>query len=621
VTVVVGTAGHIDHGKTTLLRALTGMDADRLPDEKRRGLTIDIGYARAAPDDGDVIDFVDVPGHDKLVGNMLVGAGEIDACLLVVAADDGPKAQTLEHLALLDALRIDVGVIALTKTDRVPPERVDAVRDELAMLLAETTLADAPIVPVSAQTGEGLVALKVALATLRDTLAGSETRRSAGSRLAIDRVFSIKGFGAVVTGSARGAPLVNGQRLGVMPGDGAARIRGIQVHDQDVGLGPTGGRVALNLSGIDHTDLRRGHVLVDADTELVASRRLLVALDRPVELTTEGARPAWPPRDGAGARVHLATDQCAASLGRGGRDNVVLGAGSAIAMLRLEREVAVAGGDRFVLRQPHPAGLLAGGVVLDPNPARGASRKRQTPLRLQHLDTAVRAGEPSAIEAALTDLHGIRRQGEGVAIAEDVRASLGTDAIDAVTAAYATIKDRAGLALAELRRVLASASRRHAGASADSDEVAADDVIGQLIDEGVIERDGDLVRLRGHAPAGVDPIATAAAERLVSLLDVLAPPALSAATTTSGCEASAVRELEREGRIVIVDDDLAWSRDAYDALASTALTLAREAPMTPAALRDATGTSRKYVMALLEDLARRGVLARTPTGHVPGPRA
>ena len=623
MTVVIGTAGHIDHGKTTLLQTLTGMDADRLPDEKRRGLTIDIGYARAAPDEGDVIDYVDVPGHDKLVGNMLVGVGEIDACLLVVAADDGPRAQTLEHLALIDALHIDAGVIAITKADRVSADRVGAVRDALVPLLASTTLADAPIVAVSAHSGDGIDELKNALAMLRDAIATRATGRSAGSHLAIDRVFSIKGFGAVVTGSSRGAPVAIGQRLRVLPDGGQARIRGIQIHDRDAEVGPSGGRVALNLGGIDHAELRRGQVLVGDGTDLVASSRMLVALEQPRAFTADGVSSPWPPRDGTEARLHLATDQCIARLGRGGRDEVVVGTGAAVAMLRLEREIAAASGARFVLRQPHPAGLLAGGIVLDPDPTRGASRKRQTPLRLERLEAAVRAGESVAIEAALTELHGIRARPDrkGVAVAEDVRASLAGVAIEAVTTAHAATTDRAGLALAELRRVVAGASRRHATVPADTAQVAAADVIDVLIDEGALDREGDTVRLPGHAPAEADAVASAQAEHLVSLLDVPAPPALSAATATSGCEPGTIRELEREGRIVIVDDDLAWSREAYDALEATALALARNAPMTPATLRDATGTSRKFVMALLEDLARRGVLTRTPAGHVPGPRA
>src|SRR5262245_28932878 len=216
MTVVVGTAGHIDHGKTTLLRALTGIDADRLPEERRRGMTIDVGYAHLALDDGTEIDFVDVPGHDKLVGNMLVGAGEVDAALLVVAADDGPRAQTLEHLALLDALGIAVGIAVVTKADAVDAERRAAVATEVDALLGTTSLAGAPVLVASGTTGEGLDDVRAALIALRDRVPTPDRPAS----LAIDRIFAVKGRGVVVTGTLRGGPLATGDPLRIVPGDG-----------------------------------------------------------------------------------------------------------------------------------------------------------------------------------------------------------------------------------------------------------------------------------------------------------------------------------------------------------------------------------------------------------------
>src|SRR5262249_2409646 len=202
MTVVIGTAGHIDHGKTTLLRALTGIDADRLPEERARGMTIDVGFAHLALDDGTELDFVDVPGHDRLVGNMLVGAGEIDAALLVVAADDGPRAQTIEHLELLDALAIRDGLAVVTQAEAVPAERVAEVVAEVAALLASRTLAGSPVVAASAVSGDGLESVLSELVRLRDRVGIANL--SAGARLAIDRVFAIRGRGTVVTGSLRG---------------------------------------------------------------------------------------------------------------------------------------------------------------------------------------------------------------------------------------------------------------------------------------------------------------------------------------------------------------------------------------------------------------------------------
>ncbi|HEY8988905.1 MAG TPA: GTP-binding protein, partial [Candidatus Limnocylindrales bacterium] len=212
MSVVVGTAGHIDHGKTTLLRALTGIDADRLPEERRRGMTIDVGYAHLALPDGGVLDFVDVPGHDRLVGNMLVGAGEIDAALLVVAADDGPRAQTIEHLELLDGLAIADGLVVVTKTDAADAERVDEVVSASRELIATTSLAGVPVIGVSATTGAGLDGLRDALVSLSARVL-ARGLPGGPSRLAIDRVFRIKGRGLVVTGTLRGDALSVGASL------------------------------------------------------------------------------------------------------------------------------------------------------------------------------------------------------------------------------------------------------------------------------------------------------------------------------------------------------------------------------------------------------------------------
>src|SRR4051812_38282524 len=282
MSVVVGTAGHIDHGKTTLLRALTGIDADRLPEERRRGMTIDIGYAHMELPDGTEIDFVDVPGHDRLVGNMLVGAGEIDAALLVVAADDGPRAQTVEHLALLDALQVGHGVVAVTKADVAGPNRTDDVVAGTRRLLEGTSLAGSPVLAVSAPDGSGMDALRSALVDLRDRVARENHGRSPGarSRLAIDRVFTVKGRGVVVTGTLRGRPLAAGTTLRLVPGDRSVRVREIQVHGNAVPAADPG-RTALNLAGIEGADLHRGLVLTD-DPGVLSSDRLLVRLATPL---------------------------------------------------------------------------------------------------------------------------------------------------------------------------------------------------------------------------------------------------------------------------------------------------------------------------------------------------
>ena len=252
MTVVIGTAGHIDHGKTTLLRALTGIDADRLPEERRRGMTIEVGYAHLAFGDGAVADFVDVPGHEKLVGNMLVGAGEIDAVLLVVAADDGPRAQTIEHLGLLDALGLTDAVVAQTKVDVVAddPDRLAERSRAIRVLVDRTSIVGSPIIAVSGVTGEGLDELRSELRSVVDRVATrTATERGHPARIAVDRVFTVKGRGTVVTGSLRGGPLSVGDSLDVRPGQGRLRIRELQVHNGRVERLDGGGRVAMNVVG------------------------------------------------------------------------------------------------------------------------------------------------------------------------------------------------------------------------------------------------------------------------------------------------------------------------------------------------------------------------------------
>src|SRR5689334_9677798 len=283
MTVVIGTAGHIDHGKTSLLRALTGIDADRLPEERARGMTIDVGYAHLTLADGSELDFVDVPGHDRLVGNMLVGAGEIDAALLVVAADDGPRAQTREHLELLDALGISTGLAVVTKIDGVETGRADEVVAAVRELLGETSLAGAPVLAASSVTSDGLDAVRQALVAVRDRVLVGLRAEAGPARLAIDRVFAVRGRGTVVTGTLRGAAVERGAVLRVVPGsaDAAVRVREIQVHGRAVDrAGP--GRTALNVAPIgDESILERG-VTLTADPSVVASDRMLVAIRRAV---------------------------------------------------------------------------------------------------------------------------------------------------------------------------------------------------------------------------------------------------------------------------------------------------------------------------------------------------
>ncbi len=614
MTVVIGTAGHIDHGKTTLLRALTGIDADRLPEERRRGMTIDVGYAHLDLPDGSTLDFVDVPGHDALIGNMLVGAGEVDAALLVVAADDGPRAQTREHLELLDALGVADGLAVITKIDAVEAARVAEIVAAVEVLLARTSLAGAPVVAVSAVSGEGLDRLRAELLSLRERVSprAHDPAAVSGARLAIDRAFSVRGRGLVVTGTLRGT-IARGDVVAIEPGGGRARVREVQVHDRAVERS-TGGRTALALVGLDPELAHRGRVVLGGSADVRPTDRLLVALRAPVAWTAAGER-SQSPRPGEVFRLHIGTDQADGRVLRPGSVTVAVGDES-VHLLRLDRHVAAATGDRFSLRRPSPLGTAAAGRVLDPEPPRGPARRRMTADRIGLLhaarDRATRA-------AARLELHGALAGEGGIQAAADVRDALGAAARSAVASHHAASSDSPGLPLAELRPIIARAARRLTALEPATAAILADRVVADEIEAGHLARAGDRVREAGRAEAVPDTLARAM-DRLEAALTVPAPPPLSEAARAAGCPAEGVQALATVGRIVRLEADLAWATSEFERLASLALAMSRSGPLNPAAFRDATGTSRRYVLALLEEFDRRGILRRTDAGRVPGPR-
>lgn len=632
MTVVIGTAGHIDHGKTALLRALTGIDADRLPEERRRGMTIDVGYAHLRLADGTDIDFVDVPGHDRLIGNMLVGAGEIDAVLLVVAADDGPRAQTLEHLALLDGLQVDLGIVALTKVDAVEPERVAEVDRLVRAMLAGTALAAAPIVPVSAIDGGGVAELLAGLTELRDGVLARFAGRSEADpvRLAIDRSFVIKGRGTVVTGSLRGGRLERGALLRLVPGDRLVRARELQVHGGPVAALAGGGRVALNLASIEADELPRGAVLT-TDPQVQASPALVTLV---AAAGRDAERPGVAP--GAVLRLHLGTGQVQATVGRGRADLVTLPDGRQVVRFRLARPIAVAAGDRFVLRRGGPSGTVVGGRVLDPQPPVGPSRRRIT----AELVAGLALGDLMGQARALIALHGVLDPSQlaqlapslghdsaalgaialaGVLLAEPIAGALAAEGLNAVQQQWGATA-ASGLSLAELRTRLVRLLHRLATVDERRAGQIVDDLLAGLVADGRLARSADRIHEPGRS-AERPPALAAAMDRLERALATPAPPALGDALRASGCPPDGLRILESEGRIVRLAGDLAYAAGTYRQLAGAALAMARGGALTPAAFRDATGTSRKYVLAILEDLDRRAILRRGPDGHLPGPRA
>jgi len=375
--VIVATAGHIDHGKTLLVGKLTGMDTDRLPEEKARGISIDLGFAHAELD-GALVSFVDVPGHERFIRSMLAGVCAIDAALLVVAADDGVMPQTLEHVAILELLGVTHGVVAVTKRDRVSPERVEAVAREVRALLASTPLASYAIVPVSSVTGEGLAELRGALARV----AGQATRaRAEGQnfRLAIDRAFTIAGTGTVVTGTVFNGTVAVGDRLVLSPRGHAVRVRGIQVHGHAVERAQAAQRCALSLVGADAAMAARGDWLVDAAVHAPTRR-----LDARVRLLAAESRPLahWTP-----VHVHLATVDVLGRVAIPNSGSIAPGQ-SALVQLVLERPIGALRGDRFVLRDVSARRTLGGGTVLDPF---AAPRRRAIPARLAELAALERA--------------------------------------------------------------------------------------------------------------------------------------------------------------------------------------------------------------------------------------
>ncbi|MEZ4508085.1 MAG: selenocysteine-specific translation elongation factor, partial [Thermomicrobiales bacterium] len=348
-TFVVGTAGHVDHGKSSLVRALTGANPDRLAEEQLREMTIDLGFAELTTPGGNRIHLVDVPGHERFVRNMLAGAGGIDAAILVIAADDGPMPQTREHLAILDLLGISHGVVALSKADLVDSEWLDLVVDSTRGLLDGTALANSEIVPVSSITGMGLDDLQSALDRMLSRFERPVAAQPA--RLPIDRVFTMSGFGTVVTGTLTGAPISVGDRVDLLPGGQAARIRGLQSFGRAVQRALPGSRVAVNLAGVDVTDLTRGDVLTLPGTMEPAMRmdvsvRLLETCERSLEHNDEVIVFSGAAEVPARAAM-LDGDRLEA-----GRDGWV--------QLRLARPMVAHPGDRFILRRPSPPETIGG---------------------------------------------------------------------------------------------------------------------------------------------------------------------------------------------------------------------------------------------------------------------
>ncbi|MGB4114955.1 MAG: selenocysteine-specific translation elongation factor [Polaromonas sp.] len=389
---IVGTAGHIDHGKTSLVKALTGVDTDRLKEEKERGITVDLGFAYLSNNGHQSIGFVDVPGHERLVRNMLAGATAIDYVLLAIAADDGPMPQTREHLAILDLLGLTQGVVVLTKCDLVEHSRVDAARNEIADMLRDTCLAQAPIFQVSSVTGDGLPELKVHLEAAQAAVVKSPTSLNANFRLSIDRSFSLAGAGTVVTGGCFSGEVRVGDHLTLSPSGKTARVRGIHAQNQKAETGHAGQRLAINLAGVERADVNRGDWLLTASLHLPTSR-----LDGRMRLLASEATglAQW-----TAVHLHIGAEDVLARV-------LVLEGGAVqpgalgLIQLELDRPIAALHGDRFVLRDASGQRTIGGGTIIDALATPARRKKPQRVALLRALDNT----DPAQALAAVLALH------------------------------------------------------------------------------------------------------------------------------------------------------------------------------------------------------------------------
>ena len=611
---VIGTAGHVDHGKSALVKALTGIDPDRLQEEKEREMTIDLGFAWLRLPNGQEVSIVDVPGHERFVKNMLAGVGGIDLALLVIAADEGVMPQTREHLAILDLLDVRHGVVVISKKDLLPDaELLAVVEAEIAEALHDTVFEGAPVVACSAVSREGLPEL---LATIEGELARTPPKRDLDRpRLPIDRAFTVAGFGTVVTGTLVDGSLRPGLEVEVVPGGLRARIRGLQTHQRKVEDASPGRRLAVNLTGLSPGDLQRGMVIttpgwlrptVAVDVRLRAVRYLPRAIRHNIQVTFHTGASEVPGR-------LLLLDCGELSPGE-----------QAWAQLRLEEPVAVAPGDAFVIRSPNDT--LGGGRVVDAHPRRHRRFHRPT---LETLEKMERGSPEDVLLVALarlepceagqlarhTDLAADEAAAAAAALVTGGRAvALSEGELTPSTLLFTA--DGFGRLTARAREVLSSFHRQHPLRRG----IAREELRSRLALEArpfdallaVWARRGDVrespgaVALPDHQPR-LSPAQQATADAFLATLKAnpYSPP------TDRLPEPELLACLEEEGRIVRVDDGIAFAREAYDEMTARIVEhLRAHGTITLAQVRDMFATSRKYVQALLEHLDDQRITRR-----------
>jgi selenocysteine-specific elongation factor len=620
--VVVGTAGHIDHGKTSLVKALTGIDTDRLPEEKARGITIDLGFAFLEEPDDLTIEIVDVPGHERFVRNMLAGVGGIDLALLVIAADEGVMPQTREHLAICSLLHIKTGLVALTKTDLVESDWLELVKDDVASLVRGTFLEGAPILGVSAKTGEGLTELRGALRTL----AAAVPARAADQlpRLPIDRVFTVKGFGTVITGTLMTGRFAVDERVEIYPRGVQAKVRGLQTHGHPVTEARAGQRTAMNLQGIERAAILRGDVVGPPGALIAAS-----LVDGTLELLEDAPRPL---KSRDRIRFHTGTSEIMARVLLLDRAELLPGERT-FARFRLEAPLVALPGDRFVVRSYSPIVTIGGGALLDVAPPRF---KRKGPALVDHLRLLAEGTPEDVVEEHVRQvgMAGIRLavlSGRVPFGPERLRALLG--GLESNARLFAVERDwflhaeseqrlraQAERALQEFHRAnplkVGMSREELRGRAGAAEERIFAHVLARLDAEGVARSERDKVRLATH-----DVRLSPEQQRIVDRVEAdflsaeAAPPSPEEALGRAGVTGDEEHELFQilvEGkRLVRIKESLFFHAEALGTIQDKLVALLRERKeIGPGDIKDLLGISRKYAIPLLEYFDGRRVTMR-----------
>jgi selenocysteine-specific elongation factor len=612
---ILGTAGHIDHGKTSLVKALTGTDTDRLKEEKARGITIELGFAHLQLPGGIEFGVVDVPGHEKFVRAMVAGVAGMDLVMLVIAADEGIMPQTREHLDILRLLGVHTGLVALTKSDMVEPDWLPLVQEEVREFVEGTFLESAPIIPVSSKTGAGLDDLKAELARLAEGAA--EKKRDGAFRLPVDRVFTVAGFGTVVTGTLLAGEIKLGDELELLPSKIPGRVRGIQAHGAKTDVGQAGQRLAVNLQGIDLDQAHRGDVVVPTGI-FRTSRRVDVRLDHL----------ASAPRDlkhRTTVRFHSGTSEVTAQIILLEHDALPPGQ-SGYAQLRLDQPLLLVSGDPYLIRATSPSITIGGGIVLDPFPPARRRRSEDALRLLVSLDAAehqrtcglivaqallsgvsfdeivLRSG--IARKQAETALQGLLTAGEIIQMTREPRIFLARSAVASLKqllldelSAYLTANPlKNGIGKEELKTRI---PRR-------SDQRFFAPLLAELEKEGKLAADRELVR-----PVGIKKQTGAHSSGLGAKICMLLaehgiePPTIKELAEALRCTEKEVRDhlaaLVREGLAARISGDIFYDTKVLDGIRDQLTShLKAKGEIIPAEFRELTGLSRKFMIPLLE---------------------